>query len=199
MNKDIGKKIKELRNNKKMTLKNLSELTGLSTGFLSQLERGLTSIATDSLANVAEALEVDLSYFIKPQRKRSHIVRSYEKELFRVENRFIQYLLSSDVQDKAMMPRIIELLPINSEENINQYPHEGEEFVYVLEGTLTLLINDHQYELFPGDSAHYSSRLAHNWANYTNKLTRLLVVSTPNLLKENNQGAEVADEKSNDL
>ncbi|AQS59085.1 DNA-binding protein [Desulforamulus ferrireducens] len=199
MNKDIGKKIKELRNNKKMTLKNLSELTGLSTGFLSQLERGLTSIATDSLANVAEALEVDLSYFIKPQRKRSHIVRSYEKELFRVENRFIQYLLSSDVQDKAMMPRIIELLPINSEENINQYPHEGEEFVYVLEGTLTLLINDHQYELFPGDSAHYSSRLAHNWANYTNKLTRLLVVSTPNLLKENNQGAEVADDKSNDL
>ncbi|WP_420795171.1 helix-turn-helix domain-containing protein [Desulforamulus ferrireducens] len=182
-----------------MTLKNLSELTGLSTGFLSQLERGLTSIATDSLANVAEALEVDLSYFIKPQRKRSHIVRSYEKELFRVENRFIQYLLSSDVQDKAMMPRIIELLPINSEENINQYPHEGEEFVYVLEGTLTLLINDHQYELFPGDSAHYSSRLAHNWANYTNKLTRLLVVSTPNLLKENNQGAEVADDKSNDL
>ena len=187
MNKDIGKKIKELRNNRKMTLKDLSELTNLSTGFLSQLERGLTSVATDSLANIAEALEVDLSYFIRPQRNRSYIVRNYEKEVFRVENRFIQYHLSSGVQDKAMMPRIIELLPINSDENISQYPHEGEEFVYVLEGTLTLFINNQQYELFPGDSAHYSSQLTHNWANYTNKLTRLLVVSTPNLLNENKQ------------
>ncbi len=187
MNKDIGKKIKELRNNRKMTLKDLSELTNLSTGFLSQLERGLTSVATDSLATIAGALGVDLSYFIRPQRNRSYIVRNYEKEVFRVENRFIQYHLGSAVQDKAMMPRIIELLPINSDENITQYPHEGEEFVYVLEGTLTLLIDNQQYELFPGDSAHYSSQLTHNWANYTNKMTRLLVVSTPNLLNENKQ------------
>lgn len=181
MSKDIGKKIKELRTQKKMTLKDLSELTNLSTGFLSQLERGLTSIATDSLASLAQALDVDLSYFFtKPQRHRGYILRSYEKEVFQVENRFIHYHLTTGESPKNMLPRIIDLLPINSDEGINQYPHEGEEFVYVLEGTLTLFINNEQYELFPGDSAHYSSQLVHNWANYTNKITRLLVVSSPN-------------------
>ncbi|SHK10490.1 helix-turn-helix domain-containing protein [Paramaledivibacter caminithermalis] len=61
---DIGKAIKKLRISKKLTLKDLSDRTGLSTGFLSQLERGLTTIAIDSLENVANALDVDLSYFI---------------------------------------------------------------------------------------------------------------------------------------
>ena len=49
---DIGSKIKKYRKEKKYTLKNLSEQTGLSIGFLSQLERGITTIAIDSLANV---------------------------------------------------------------------------------------------------------------------------------------------------
>ena len=82
------------------------------------------------------------------------------------------------------MPRLIELLPINCEEDISPYAHEGEEFVYVLEGTLTLFLNNEQFELFPGDSAHYSSNIVHNWANYTNKLVRLIVASAPNPFKE---------------
>ncbi len=49
LNKDIGAKIKQLRTQKQMTLKDMSEKTNLSIGFLSQLERGLTSVATDSL------------------------------------------------------------------------------------------------------------------------------------------------------
>ncbi|HEY3425620.1 MAG TPA: XRE family transcriptional regulator [Negativicutes bacterium] len=182
MNKDIGNKIKQLRTNKKITLKELSELTNLSTGFLSQLERGLTSIATDSLANIANVFDVELSYFFSNLKKtRNHIVRSYEKEVFQIENsRFIHYHLAHNLQEKSMLPRMIDLLPINSDEDISEYPHEGEEFIHVLEGTLTLFINHEQHELFPGDSAHYSSTVIHNWANYTNKIVRLLVISNPN-------------------
>ena len=186
MNKDIGSKVKELRTNKKMTLKDLSEQTNLSTGFLSQLERGLTSIATDSLAKIAEALEVDLSFFFASYTKnRNLIMRSYEKEISQiVSGRFIHYHLTNNSPGKAMLPRLIELLPINSAEDVSQYAHEGEEFVYVLEGTLTLFINNEQFELFPGDSAHYSSNLVHNWANYTNKMVRLIVTSVPNPFHE---------------
>lgn len=184
MNKDIGNKIKELRLQKKMTLKDLSELTNLSTGFLSQLERGLTNIATDSLQKIAEPLGVDLSYFfVSVTKNRNHVLRSYEKEVFQVVNsKFIHYHLTNRSPDKNLLPRLIELLPINSNEDISQYAHEGEEFVYVLEGTLTLFINNEQVELFPGDSAHYNSAIVHNWANYTTKMVRILVVSTPNSL-----------------
>lgn len=186
MNKDIGGKVKELRTTKKMTLKDLGELTSLSTGFLSQLERGLTSIATDSLAKIAAALGVDLSYFFNRNAKnRNYIMRSYEKEIFQVINgRFIHYHLTNNSSEKTLLPRLIELLPINCDEDISQYAHEGEEFIYVLEGTLTLFINNEQFELFPGDSAHYNSSIVHNWANYTNKMVRLLVTSAPNPFKE---------------
>ncbi|MEG1621068.1 MAG: helix-turn-helix transcriptional regulator, partial [Oscillospiraceae bacterium] len=59
----IGSKIKALRISKKYTLKQLSVESGLSTGFLSQLERGVSSIAIDSLAKIAEILNVSLSSF----------------------------------------------------------------------------------------------------------------------------------------
>ncbi|GMA99014.1 XRE family transcriptional regulator [Pelosinus sp. IPA-1] len=185
MNKDIGKKVKELRTQKKLTLKELSGLTNLSTGFLSQLERGLTNIATDSLHKIAQVLDVDLTYFFaNPSKSGKYVLRSYEKEVFQVVNsRFIHYHLTDGASDKTLLPRIVELLPINSNEDISQYAHEGEEFIYVLEGVLTLFINNEQIEVFPGDSAHYNSSIVHNWANYTNKMVRLLVVSSPNPFK----------------
>ena len=85
LNKVIGSRIKDLRINKKMTLKELSEKTDLSTGFLSQLERGLTSVATDSLLNIAEALEVDLSYFLLGtiKKRENFIKRSYERDIYK--------------------------------------------------------------------------------------------------------------------
>lgn len=75
MNKniDIGTKIKKYRKDKKYTLKMLSEQTGLSIGFLSQLERGMTTIAIDSLANVARVLGVELADFFESDTKQEVI------------------------------------------------------------------------------------------------------------------------------
>lgn len=188
MASDIGKKIKELRTNRKLTLKDVSEKTNLSIGFLSQLERGLTSIATDSLEKIAEVLGVELSYFFKiSKRNKKSILRRYEQEVFQVENsQFIHYHLTNDVENKNLLPRLIEILPSNNEENITAYQHEGEEFIYILEGILTVFINNERYELYPGDSAHIDSTTVHNWANYTSKIVRLVVVSTPNFFKNKN-------------
>jgi len=182
MHKPIGEKIRDLRLQNKLTLKELGQHTGLSVGYLSQLERGLTDIATDLLSSVAQALGVDRSYFFRePRRNPRRIMRSYEKEVFQVDaSRSIHYHLSHQIDDKNLLPRFIELLPINSDEEILPYPHEGEEFIYVLEGVLTLFIDNERQELFPGDSAHYASTTPHNWANYTTKMVRILVVSHPN-------------------
>ena len=180
--KTIGEKIRDLRLQKKLTLKELGQLTGLSVGYLSQLERGLTDIATDLLSTVAQALGVDRSHFFRePRRSARRILRSYEKEIFQVEaSRSVHYHLSHQVDNKTLLPRFIELLPINSDEEILPYSHEGEEFIHVLEGVLTLFIDNERQELFPGDSAHYASTTPHNWANYTTKMVRMLVVSCPN-------------------
>lgn len=184
MNKSIGQQIKELRQQHKMTLKEVSQATHLSIGFLSQLERGLTDVATDSLAAIADVLGVELASFFQAARQQHpHILRSYEKELFQVDTgRFIHYHLTPRAANLTLLPRLIEILPLDCEEPIVPYPHAGEEFVHVLEGTLTLFLDKERQELFPGDSAHYPSTIPHNWANYTNKMVRLLVVSQPDRL-----------------
>ena len=64
----IGARVKALRTSKKLTLKQLSELSGLSIGFLSQLERGLSSIAIDSLAKLADILPRRLSSTFRTAR-----------------------------------------------------------------------------------------------------------------------------------
>ena len=182
MQKPIGQKIRELRLQNNLTLKELGQHTGLSVGYLSQLERGLTDIATDLLGTVAQALGVDRSHFFKePRRSARRIMRSYEKEIFQVDSgRSVHYHLTRQVDNKFLLPRFIELFPINSDEEICPYSHDGEEFLHVLEGVLTLFIDNERQELFPGDSAHYSSTTPHNWANYTTKMVRILVVSHPN-------------------
>lgn len=182
----IGSKIKELRQSKNLTLKDLSEKVNLSIGFLSQLERGLTNVAVDSLEKIAEALDIDLSYFFSiPKTTNNVILRSYEREILQVNNsRFINYHLTNDLKNKSMVPRIVHILPSNTQEEITNYTHEGEEFVYVLEGVLTLFLDNKTYELYPEDSVHIDSTIPHNWANYTSKMVKILAVNTPNHFKD---------------
>jgi len=184
MTNNLGQKIKKLRIERNMTLKDLKNKTNLSTGFLSQLERGLTTIAIDALERISEALGVDITYFFSvPQRHQGIITRSYEKQLFQYENksRFINFLLSGKLEGKKLFPRIVELLPgERKRKDVSLYPHKGEEFIYVLEGILTLALRDGTHELFPGDSAHFLSEEPHNWINNTSRKVIILVVSTPN-------------------
>lgn len=181
---NIGIKIKKLRVEKGITLKELSEKSDLSSGFLSQLERGLTTIAVDSLEKIANIFEVPLTYFFDyPHKKNEIILRSYEQEIIDIkEGGFINYSLSNDLHDKEVVPRLVEILPQKKQEEIISYKHEGEEFVYVLEGILTVYINGHRHEIYPGDSLHMNSDVNHNWANYTNKKVKIITINTPNFL-----------------
>ena len=116
MNKSavIGFRIKELRTEKKYTLKYLSEQTGLSIGFLSQFERGLTSIAIDSLEKIAQVLEVELSSFfdLSSPQETKYVVRSYEKETTLVNSEIIEYALTDHLTSFDLLPRLVEILSL---------------------------------------------------------------------------------------
>lgn len=186
MNKNIGELIKLRRTEKKMTLKEVGEATDLSIGYLSQLERGLTSIAHDTLVKVANVLEVDMAYFMdQPKNRKQPLIRSYEKEILKVEgNSIIEYSMSNMADSSLMLPRLIEILPQKEIEDAELYSHEGEEFVYVLEGILSLQIGEDHWDLYPGDCAHYVSNKKHNWCNQTNKTVKLISINAPNYLAE---------------
>lgn len=183
-NIDIGKTINKIRKERKMTLKELSEKTSLSTGYLSQFERGLTSIAIESLQTISKVLDVDMdAFFSKPKSKikdESPIIRSYDREIGKISTKIIQYYLVKDVENAAFLPRIYEVMPKDQDAHAKTYVHEGVEFIYILEGILTLSYKNQIYEMYPEDSAYISSEIAHNWENNTNKKVKMLVINYPN-------------------
>ena len=174
-NIDIGKTINKIRKERKMTLKELSEKTSLSTGYLSQFERGLTSIAIESLQTISKALDVDMdAFFSKPKSKikdESPIIRSYDREIGKISTKIIQYYLVKDVENAAFLPRIYEVMPKDQDAHAK---------TYILEGILTLSYKNQIYEMYPEDSAYISSEIAHNWENNTNKKVKMLVINYPN-------------------
>lgn len=183
-NTSIGARIKDLRTEQKLTLKQLSELSGLSAGFLSQLERGLSTIAIDSLSTLAEILNVSLSSFFQGNEETvtDPVVHSFNRPFNQVNPQIIQYILSHQAASFHVLPRIFQLLPMANAEmdKLEIYCHEGEEFIYVLEGIVTVLLADSQYTLYPGDSIQILSNVPHNWINYTNQTAKILTVNYPN-------------------
>ena len=183
-NVTIGAKVKAFRTAKKYTLKQLSEESGLSIGFLSQLERGLSSIAIDSLAKLATILGVSLSSFFdsSADQEKSPVSRSFAMHCSQINPQIVQYLVNGNAQGFACLPRIFHLMPsatTSSENQLEMNQHDGEEFIYVLEGILTVYLDGSEYCLNPGDSIQIHSQTPHDWVNNTNRVVKILTVHTP--------------------
>ena len=183
-NVTIGAKVKAFRTAKKYTLKQLSEESGLSIGFLSQLERGLSSIAIDSLAKLADILGVSLSAFFESsaEQEKSPINRSFSMHCTQINPQIVQYLVNGNAQDFTCLPRIFHLMPSahTSADRLEMNRHDGEEFIFVLEGILTVYLDGSEYCLNPGDSVQIHSHSPHDWVNNTNQVVKILTVHTPN-------------------
>jgi len=181
---DYGSRIKQERDKNNLTLKDLSEKCNLSVAFLSQIERGLASPAISSLKSIANALGLELSDFFDvpsiKQKKNEIITKSYDHIPFVTRHtNYIYSELSKEIEGRKLEIMHEIILPGKEENYPANYSHEGEEFIYVLEGVMTLLYDDKEYELYPGDSAHYLANVSHTWRNYSNKVVKLISVNTP--------------------
>lgn len=189
----IGEKIKSLRTAKGLTLKQLGEMTDLSIGFLSQMERGMSSIAIDTLDKIASVLGVSFNSFFSDTEERlkeDPVVHSFSRKTIPVSPQIIQSFLSHDIEAYDFLPRIFLLMPLanTDEEELEMYSHSGEEFIYVLEGIVTIQLGSSQHILYPGDSIQIHSNEKHNWVNHTNKIVKLLTVNVPNPFQHPEKG-----------
>lgn len=175
----LGARLKNCRLSQKMTLKELSQETGLSVGYLSLLERDRTSVTLVSIQNIARALQVHPSIFLDlPPLESSNVLRQQEQVAFKVpgDDSAIYYNLNVNVpEDHLEMGPMIKVYLPGAEEEEN-HRHDNEEFGFVLEGALTLKIEDKQYELYPGDCFHFDSKKPHSLSNHTDKLVKILSV-----------------------
>lgn len=177
---NIGARIKRLRLSLNKRLKDVAADTGLSISFLSQVERGVNAISLYSLEQVAAALGVNTAYFLdKPAAPDERLMRSYQRTYVYADGPLIYQRLDHAAPEFQLCPIEISVLPFDTKRPSQVLPHEGEEFVYVLEGVLTVILGDRSYELNPGDAMHYLSSIPHDWRNYSGRTVRLLSVTTP--------------------
>jgi transcriptional regulator with XRE-family HTH domain len=184
VNKLVGKAIRQLRNHRGLSLRELSEASGFSISFLSLVERGRSSLALTSLQKVAQALGTDVPSLFPAEFAQEHseplpyVQRGNDATALTIENSERTYrLLSGRAPDRILEPVLETVPPTGSV--VDPYGHEGEEFLYVLEGNLTCVIAGVEYDLGPGDSIHYPAPLPHTTINRTDKTARALFIVTP--------------------
>ena len=174
----IGNKIRRLRLQRGLTQEELAGRCELSKSFISLLERDLTSPSLDTLSDLLETLGSDLPTFFREQD---------EKLVFGAEDIFvkedpeglkglIKWLIPS-AQKNQMEPILVELGP--GGETDEDDPHEGEEFGYVLSGTIKIVLGDRAERVRRDESFYYRPTAPHKLVNAGKGVCKVLWVSTP--------------------
>ena len=173
---DIGAKIKRIRLSNQLTLEELANRSELTKGFLSQLERDLTSPSVATLENLLEALGTNLKDFFSEDED-EQIVFSKEDFLENIQDDYkISYIIPN-AQKNEMEPIMITIE--SGGKYLEEEPHEGEEFGYVLSGSITLHLGDKSYKVRKNESFYFKPRANHYISNDGKTTAKVIWISTP--------------------
>jgi transcriptional regulator with XRE-family HTH domain len=182
--RQLGGRIRDARAAQKITLNALSETTGLSAGFLSRLERGETNASISNLIAISTALHIPLrDFFADPEAPASPeyvLTRARERrnKAPLVASGYTYHLSSGDLPDQQMSA--FELtFPPGEKVHPKLVKHEGEEVLFLLEGTIEFVIGADTFVMNPGDCVHFNCEHPHMGRNIGKTPARLLMVVTP--------------------
>ncbi len=175
---DIGKKIRELRVQIGLTQEELADRAELSKGFISQVERNLTSPSIATLTDILQCLGTDLEGFFRDTSE-VQIVFGREDYFEKVEEDLgctIEWIIPN-AQKNEMEPILVTLAP--GGRTYSYEPHEGECFGYVLSGTVRIVFATRSFKAHKGESFYYHSDEDHYIEAVSKNGARILWVSTP--------------------
>lgn len=180
MKTQLGEKIRQLRKKQKLTLKEISEQTNLSISFLSQLEHDKTSATLESLRKISDALGVNPSYFFSSNDEETdlstNVVQRAQDDIDTHKTSFVYKNLVGNMENPLFTPLFIVLHPGDNRGNL--FSHKGQEFLFVLEGTLTVLIEAEKYVLRPYESIFLDASKPHYWRNDTDEVIKFLCINS---------------------
>lgn len=172
----IGAKIKALRIANDLTLEELASRSELTKGFLSQLERDLTSPSISTLEDILEALGTNLSEFFAAEPEEQIVFHQADFFIDEGEDHTIEWIIPN-AQKNAMEPILLTINPLKKSRTIKS--HEGEEFGYVLKGKIELVMGKKRYKVKAKETFYISGRNSHYLDNPSNTPAKVLWVSTP--------------------
>ena len=176
----IGSKIRALRQRLKRTLDEVATTAGISKPFLSQVERGLASPSITSLAGIAQALGVTVQYFVDTPSEERSVCRGDQLKFFGFADSANLFARLTNLTGGRQLEAILVRMPPEQKRS-EVTTHAGEEFVYVIDGEVSLTLEGKTFVLHAGDSAHYESTVPHSWVNTARKESVVVWVGTPRL------------------
>ncbi len=178
----VGTRMRELREAKGLTLKQLAELTGLSVGFLSQLERQDADPSVRALNLIGKALGVGINWFFPdPEEQNSPeasiVVRGNKRRSLRFDSGVRDELLSPTLSGQLEI--ILTTFEPGASSGEDLYSHKGEEGGYLAEGRLEITVEEQVIVLEAGDSFHFESTRPHRYKNVGDSKAVLVWAMTP--------------------
>ena len=173
---DIGKKLRELRKQNDLTLEDLASRSELTKGFLSQVERNLTAPSIATLEDILEALGSNLSEFFHEEEEKQIVFGVDDFFVDEKEDYQVEWIIPN-AQRNMMEPIRLTLAPGGA--TYPDLPHEGEEFGYVLQGSVKIHVGNKVYKAKKGESFYFTPHAKHYIEASSSSGARLIWVSTP--------------------
>lgn len=193
----LGARIRQTRNQKAITLQELSERSGLSKGFICQLENDKATPSLQALERLSGGLGVPVAYlFLKPE-ERLYVVRESEQAANSILSEGVQMqILSAKGRQLRMM--VMELPPGAVLHGSDGHAHEGEECHFVLQGTVKYAQGEQTAVLRKGDSVHFNGYIHHRVENFGHSLARILCVTNSSMehMLEEAEACDCEDEEA---
>ncbi|MGP7815695.1 cupin domain-containing protein [Niallia sp. 01092] len=162
---NLGEKIKDIRKQKRLTIADVALKTGLSNGYISNVERNLNSPTIENLRKIVQALSTTLVEFFQDQQENSRVVRKDERvTIMKANDQSTFYELLSPSGNKEMGAVLVTLKP-GAASGTEPHSHKGEEFGFVIKGSMFYQIGNETYELEEGDSIYYDASIPHYYKN----------------------------------
>lgn len=175
---DVGKRIKSIRKRKGLTLQDLSEKSGMSATAISAIERSVSSPTVNTLASIGKALGESLSSLLGEAEIEYVTTRASERKSLAVDIRNAEFQsLGSGIPGQRFHPMLGILRPEASsgDDFVNR---QGDDFFYVIQGALEVVMNGTAVLLREGDSLYCRGNTPYRWKNAADGETELLIVTT---------------------
>ena len=172
---NIGEKIAQYRKSKDLSIRELAKMADVTPSLLSQIERGLANPSVNSLKSIANALNAPLfTFFTSEVRKEDLIVRgnNRKKVILPGADNVIYEMLTSGSEDNLEFA-IMDLSP-KSSSCVEHIYHNGYEIAYVLEGEVSLYLDNEEFELKKDDSVKIPVGMHHKWENNSDGEVRII-------------------------
>jgi transcriptional regulator with XRE-family HTH domain len=176
---DVGRRLRELRAEKGISIRALAQRSGLNVNTLSLIENDKTSPSVSTLQKVAEALQVPISTFFEIEEPQQSVV--FQKTTQHPAAPFTHGTLEdlgSGIAQPGLEPFLIHLDPLATSGE-TPIVHTGLEFVYCLHNQILYTIEKERYLLEPGDSPLFEAHLPHFWGNPTTLPSLALLILNP--------------------